>query len=154
MSFLQILLATCGYIALNNFERAEGRVSDLQTESIMRCISRSLKTWALFCFLILSFSTSQLVLAQSETIISPTNGKEGDSFGKVSISSDYAIVGSPYEDSKGLDAGAAYIFKRNGSAWEEQAVLTASNGGADDWFGNRLASFADFVESQKVILMK
>jgi hypothetical protein len=40
-------------------------------------------------------------------------------------------------------AGAAYIFKRAGSAWSQEAFIKASNTGKEDWFGARLALSGD-----------
>jgi len=59
-----------------------------------------------------------------------------DFFGfSVSISGDYAIVGAFLEDAGGTDAGAAYIYKRNGTTWSQQAKLLASDAQASDNFG-------------------
>jgi len=47
------------------------------------------------------------------------NGASGDLFGGgISISGDYAIIASAYDDNeKGVDAGAAHIFHLIGSEW-------------------------------------
>ena len=51
-----------------------------------------------------------------------------DAFGSyVAIAGDYAIVGAPDEDTGGTDAGAAYIFKRIGGIWQEQAKIQSSD---------------------------
>ena len=68
--------------------------------------------------------------------IQASDKAQDDNFGiSIGISGDYAIVGAPHEDAGGSDAGAAYIFKRTGTAWAEQAKLMASDAAADDWFG-------------------
>ena len=65
-----------------------------------------------------------------------SDGVADDRFGySVSISGDYAIVGAVLDDDKGLNSGSAYIFKREGYGWGEQAKLTASDGANWDWFG-------------------
>jgi len=46
----------------------------------------------------------------------------------VSISDNYAVVGSNFD-------GSAYIFYREGSTWTEQVKLTASNGETNNYFG-------------------
>jgi hypothetical protein len=52
--------------------------------------------------------------SEETQVILCSEKEEGDYFGdSVAISGNYAIVGAPYEDSSGNDAGAAYIFKRN-----------------------------------------
>ncbi|ETR67294.1 MAG: alpha beta-propellor repeat-containing integrin [Candidatus Magnetoglobus multicellularis str. Araruama] len=59
-----------------------------------------------------------------------------DYFGRsVSISGNYAIVGAYADDDLGSASGSAYIFLRDGSTWNQQAKLTASDGEANDNFG-------------------
>lgn len=48
-------------------------------------------------------------------------------------------------DNSAADAGAAYIFVRNGGTWAQQAYLKASNTGAGDKFGNSVAISGDTV---------
>ncbi len=60
----------------------------------------------------------------------------------MSISGDTAIVGAFYDDDKGNNSGSAYIFSRDqGGAdnWGEAKKLTASDGAADDRFGNSVS---------------
>ncbi len=60
----------------------------------------------------------------------------GDEFGySVGIDGDYLIVGAPLDD----PAGSAYIFKRNGEIWEEQAKLTGGSSPHADRFGYAVA---------------
>ena len=55
-------------------------------------------------------------------------GGYGGWFGSsVSLSGDYALIGMPYNDENGTDAGAAYIFHFDGSTWTEQAKLRGGN---------------------------
>jgi hypothetical protein len=68
-------------------------------------------------------------------------GTMGDGFGSsVSISNDTALIGAYHTNQ---DTGAAYIFKRNGSAWDQQAKLIASEGTIGDWFGADVAINGD-----------
>ncbi|MEW6210211.1 MAG: HYR domain-containing protein [Acidobacteriota bacterium] len=68
---------------------------------------------------------------------------EFDEFGlSVSISGDTAIVGAPFEDTGGLQTGAAYIFERNqGGAnnWGEVRKILASDRQANDEFGESVS---------------
>ena len=58
-----------------------------------------------------------------------------DHFGSsVAIYGDYAIVGARYDDDKGSNSGSAYIFKREGASWTQQAKLTAFDGITNDYF--------------------
>ncbi len=71
-----------------------------------------------------------------------------DNFGySVAIDGDYAIVGAYLNDAIGVDSGSAYIFKRSGSSWSEQAKLTASDGSANAGFGWSVA-----IDSNAVIV--
>ncbi len=75
-----------------------------------------------------------------EAYLKASNVGGDDYFGtSVSISGDLLVVGAPGEDSDStgvngdqnnedsLDAGAAYVFGRNGTNWSQQAYLKASN---------------------------
>ncbi len=82
-----------------------------------------------------------------------TNKDEYDHFGyAVAIDGDVLVVGAPEEDSAvfgvgttpsndnaALDSGAAYVFRRSGNVWTQEAYLKASNTGADDGFGFSVA---------------
>ncbi len=78
--------------------------------------------------------------------INASDGAAGDCFGcSVAISGDYAIVGARSDDDRGSSSGSAYLFKRNGTVWAQEAKITASDGAADDWFGWRVAVSGDYV---------
>ncbi len=73
-----------------------------------------------------------------------SDGAGSDYFGySVAISGDTAIVGSYYDDDKGLDSGSAYVFTLVDGAWTQQAKLVASDGQAGDFFGYRVALSGD-----------
>ena len=60
--------------------------------------------------------------------------------GTVSIHGDYALIGASNHSIAGRDGqGAAYVFKRTGGAWAQQAILTAADGLADDHFGTSVS---------------
>src|SRR6056300_1096508 len=67
-----------------------------------------------------------------------------DYFGySVSISGDYAIVGSPGEDTGASSAGAAYIYTRSGTTWgNEQKILGETAG---DNFGYSVSISGDYA---------
>lgn len=68
--------------------------------------------------------------------LTASNGAEGDGFGfSVAASGDTVVVGAPYSDQKGLDAGSAYVFTRSGSVWTQQAELVAKDGASIDYLG-------------------
>ncbi len=70
---------------------------------------------------------------------SATNGNTNDNFGiSVAIDGQNAIAGATGDDTKGLNAGAAYIFNQNiGGAdnWGQVSKLMATTGATGDNFG-------------------
>ncbi|MCH8927549.1 MAG: FG-GAP repeat protein, partial [Candidatus Marinimicrobia bacterium] len=94
-----------------------------------------------------SLSISQPAYAQiSEFKITAADGAERDNFGgSVSISGDYAVLGAPFDDDNGLSSGSAYVFKRSGTSWVEEAKITASDGAPDDQFGGSVSISGDSV---------
>ena len=79
--------------------------------------------------LLLACLVNTNITAQTETKLVASDGAEGDNFGhRCAISGDFIIVGAPYNDNeKGSDAGAAYIFKRDGNDWNELQKLVGSS---------------------------
>jgi hypothetical protein len=74
------------------------------------------------------------------------DGNAEDWFGGfVSISGDFAIVGAMWDDDKGNMSGSAYIFKREGETWSQQARLLAADGAAEDWFGRVVSISGDYA---------
>lgn len=69
-----------------------------------------------------------------------------DQFGyAVGVSGDTIVVGSRFDDDKGLSSGSAYIFTRSGTTWSQQEKLTASDGAANDQFGHAVSISNDTV---------
>ena len=68
-----------------------------------------------------------------------------DRFGNsVSLSGDTVLVGAALDDHvAGTNAGAAYVFVRNGTVWAEQAKLTANDAAAHDIFGHSVGLWGD-----------
>ena len=61
------------------------------------------------------------------------DGAAGDQFGySAAISGTTAVVGAPGKNSL---TGAAFVFARSGTAWSQQAALTASDAARNDFFG-------------------
>jgi len=66
----------------------------------------------------------------------PSDAGAGDTFGGVvSLSGDSVLIGAGGDNDMGSNAGAAYVFVRNGANWTQQAKLHASDGAAGDEFG-------------------
>jgi hypothetical protein len=71
-----------------------------------------------------------------------------DWFGDAVAASDqYLVVGAYRKDVSAIDqAGAAYIFEKTASGWDNGKKVTAgSNADAGDWFGDSVAVSGDYV---------
>jgi hypothetical protein len=77
--------------------------------------------------------------------LTAADGAIADNFGKsVALAGDTALVGAPGDDTAGgADAGSAYVFVRSGTAWSQQAKLTAADGAASDQLGGSVALTSD-----------
>ena len=91
-----------------------------------------------------------------EAYLKASNTGAEDYFGSsVALSGDTLVVGAFGEDSaaRGVDgdqddnsapsSGAAYVFRRTGAVWRQEAYLKASNAGAGDVFGSSVALSGD-----------
>lgn len=94
-----------------------------------------------------------------QSYIKPSSPDAGDLFGfRVALSADGNMLAasSSMEDGSGsgltaspndntaTDAGAAYVFERDGQgAWSERVYVKASNTQANDWYGRGLALSSD-----------
>ena len=101
------------------------------------------------------FTRSGATWSQQITLTG-SNTESGDFFGEaVALSGDTLAVGAPNEDSSGkgvnstdqgngtTDSGAVYVFARNGSSWNQQGYIKASNTGLSHHFGNQVALLDD-----------
>ncbi|CZF85897.1 FG-GAP repeat protein [Grimontia marina] len=93
-----------------------------------------------------------------QAYIKASNAESHDYFGlSVSVSGDgnTLAVGAYAEDSNATgingdgndnnasNAGAAYVYRFNGSSWSQQAYIKASNAGATDYFGRTVSVSGD-----------
>jgi hypothetical protein len=78
---------------------------------------------------------------------SAADGEVGDYFGgSVAIDGDYAVVGAENDNiGNNVKQGSAYIFFFNGTAWVQQAKLTAADGNDNDNFGHSVSISGDYV---------
>ncbi len=92
------------------------------------------------------FKRSGTSWTQEAKLLPPDNAA-GDQFGiSVSISGDYALVGAALNDDNGTDAGSAYVFKRTGTSWAQEAKLLAPEGvAAGDNFGRSVSISDEFA---------
>ncbi|MBM9578359.1 FG-GAP repeat protein, partial [Leptospira sp. 201903070] len=98
---------------------------------------------------------------EQEAYLKASNAEAGDWFGySVAINGDTIVVGAYLEssnqtavtngapasaDNSAGGAGAAYVYRRIGNAWTEEAYLKASNAEAGDSFGYSVAVNGDTI---------
>ena len=99
-----------------------------------------------------SFSGAAYVFARNGTnwtqqaYLKASDTAANDLFGQaVAVSGDTVVVGAENNSSIAANSGAVYVFVRNGTNWTQQARLKASNAGADDQFGDRVAASGDTI---------
>ena len=81
-----------------------------------------------------------------ESILLPPQHLLYDGFGtQTCMEGEVAVVGARLDDEAGPNAGAAYIFRREGSDWTLEAKLMAGDAGEDDWFATDVAIAGDVV---------
>jgi hypothetical protein len=79
-----------------------------------------------------------------EARINASDGETGDFFGhSLSIWGDAVIIGAYADDDSGSESGSAYVFRYDGSAWNEEAKLHASDEVASDRFGYSVSLWGD-----------
>jgi hypothetical protein len=75
------------------------------------------------------------------------SGSQGDLFAtSLALDGDRAIVGAPYDDDRGTNAGAAYVYERQPTGtWMPTAKLYSPppNAGPGDYFGSAVALAGD-----------
>jgi hypothetical protein len=68
--------------------------------------------------------------------LSASDASAQDHFGtSVAISGDRAVIGAFRATNTSSDAGAVYLFVRDGETWTEEGKFVASDGVAQDWLG-------------------
>ena len=97
----------------------------------------------------------------NEAYLKAPNAESNDQFGvSVSISGDTIVVGATGESSNqttitngtlvssnnlAANSGAAYVFRRNGTSWTNEAYLKASNAETGDQFGGAISIDEDTI---------
>jgi hypothetical protein len=82
-------------------------------------------------------------------VLYASDAQEEDNFGdSVAVSGDVIVVGAPYEDSGGSDAGTAYVYQRmqtGADLWGQVKILHAVGAQAFDGFGHSVAVSGDVI---------
>jgi hypothetical protein len=67
--------------------------------------------------------------------LTASDAATNDFFGwSCAISGDHLLIAAPFKSDTALDAGAAYVFRRNEAAWLQEAKLTAPDAAPNDLF--------------------
>jgi hypothetical protein len=81
------------------------------------------------------FGRAGVIWSQQAKLMSDL-AQPGDLFGfAVALAGDTVVVGSPFDDDVGIDAGAVYVFARTESGWGQQTELFASDAATSDLLG-------------------
>jgi hypothetical protein len=79
-----------------------------------------------------------------EAKLAASDGVAGDGFGSnVALSGDRVLAGAQFATTQFEQAGAAYVFAFDGTAWNQQAKLIATRGMANDLFGCSVSLLGD-----------
>jgi len=94
-----------------------------------------------------------------QAYVKASNAQANDNFGRsVALSGNTLAVGAYGEDSNqttitngsvastdnsATDSGAVYVYRRNVSAWAQEAFIKAPNAGSGDWFGRSVSLSGD-----------
>ena len=89
-----------------------------------------------------SYSGSAYVFVRTGSVwnqkakLTASDAASFDGFGQsVCLSGGTALIGAHGDTHIANNAGSAYVFVRTGTAWQQEAKLTALDAAADDWFG-------------------
>ena len=78
--------------------------------------------------------------------LTASDGAAGDSFGNsLTADGDTIVVGAVLDDGNGINAGAAYVFTKSSSGWQQAAKLTTSHRVAGVNFGHDVAMDGDTI---------
>ena len=96
---------------------------------------------------VLFMSANSVAIAQCEIAkLLASDGTPGDQFGTaVAIHGDTVIVGVPCKADAGHCSGAAYVYRRQGTVWAQEAKLTPLDHSTEDAFGFSVAIDGDVV---------
>jgi hypothetical protein len=93
-----------------------------------------------------SVSTFNVTVSAEEEKITAADGYSSDNFGyALAMSGDYAVVGAKYDDDRGSNSGAIYIYHRKASGWYQHSKIIPDDGTSSDYFGEAVAMNNDYM---------
>jgi hypothetical protein len=79
-----------------------------------------------------------------DSLLAPADGVAGEQFGiSIAVDGDVAVVGARLDGSSGTSGGSAYVYRRIGSTWTEEAEVFAPDAAFNDLFGSFVAIDGD-----------
>ncbi|MFO7891248.1 MAG: FlgD immunoglobulin-like domain containing protein [bacterium] len=80
-----------------------------------------------------------------DTKLIATDGAGGDRFETNCLFDDRLVVGAPRDDDNGDNSGSAYVYRRTGGTWFQEAKLTSADGAAGDLFGTAISMYGNLI---------
>ena len=100
----------------------------------------SASSTVLLILLTLGATTYPATGQYTETLLNPSLPAGNENFGfSLDVDGDTLVGGAPDNEENGNRAGAAYIFRKSGGTWSEEAKLFPSDPGVFDLFGSDVA---------------
>jgi cysteine-rich repeat protein len=131
-------ISTCGNAVLQPGEECDDGNS-LLSDGCHQCLQLGPALCTETCH-----GTQSMQIYHPAPILLAYDAANSDEFGSsVAISGDTVVVGARYDDDKGSNSGAAYVYVRSGSSWSLQQKLIASDGAENDYFGSSVAIDGD-----------
>lgn len=85
------------------------------------------------------FERTDGIWTQTQKLVAP-DGAADDRFGRgVALDKETALISAMHHDSKGNNAGALYVFKKQPGQWRYTSKIVAIDGTAEDRFGWNIA---------------
>jgi hypothetical protein len=90
-------------------------------------------------------ASAAISFSQRQKITSTPRGVGAQHGNAVAINGNTMVVGARFDSTTASQAGAAYVYRLNGSTWTQEAVLLAPDGAVADKFGYSVAISEDTV---------
>lgn len=91
------------------------------------------------------FTVRDGVWSRDALIAAPTPAASGWFGNAVALSGPLLAIGAYGDDARGMNAGAAFVWRRGAEGWKAEVRLEAEDGAAGDWFGFALDLHDDLL---------
>ncbi len=91
------------------------------------------------------FRYDNMTWAQEDKLLAD-DGSQYDEFGRTTaVYGDVAVISGYRHDHMGVATGSAYVYRFNGTDWDQEVELLASDGAVDDMFGIAVSVFGNLA---------